>query len=176
MVFQPRKVERSGLAEAVSGRVLIYVHKAEMLEDVAARFPAGHYVMIDDKLRLLTAMKAIRGPRLTTVFVQQGHYAHCCFLAIVLGGFHLPIDDNHEVLLRNGVGDADDFKSELVEMAFQGSCQSLGIVVGCGPHFEHRRIVRDFARRQLSLLPSKASASEGLVAPRYDRIAPPRGL
>ena len=76
VVFQPRKVERSGLAEAVSGRVLIYVHKEEMLEDVAARFPAGHYVMIDDKLRLLTAMKAIWGPRLTTVFVQQGHYAH----------------------------------------------------------------------------------------------------
>src|SRR5512135_3000831 len=75
VVFQPRKVERSGLAEAVDGRVLIYVHKEEMLEDVAARFPAEHYVMVDDKLRLLTAMKAVWGPKLTTVFVQQGHYA-----------------------------------------------------------------------------------------------------
>jgi FMN phosphatase YigB (HAD superfamily) len=75
VVFQPRKVERSGLADAVGGRVLIYVHKEEMLEDVAARFPAEHYVMVDDKLRLLAAMKAVWGSRLTTVFVQQGHYA-----------------------------------------------------------------------------------------------------
>ena len=75
VVFQPRKVERSGLAEAVAGRVLIYVHKEEMLADVAARFPAEHYVMIDDKLRLLAAVKDVWGPRLTTVFVQQGHYA-----------------------------------------------------------------------------------------------------
>ncbi len=75
VVFQPRKVERSGLAEAVAGRVLIYVHKEEMLADVEARFPADHYVMVDDKLRLLAAMKDTWGDRLTTVFVQQGHYA-----------------------------------------------------------------------------------------------------
>jgi FMN phosphatase YigB (HAD superfamily) len=75
VVFQPRKVERSGLAEAVAGRVLIYVHKEEMRADIEARFPADHYVMVDDKLRLLAAMKAVWGKKLTTVFVQQGHYA-----------------------------------------------------------------------------------------------------
>ena len=71
----PARSQRSGLADAVDGRVLIYVHKEEMLEDVATRFPADHYVMMDDKLRLLTAMKDAWGARLTTVFVQQGHYA-----------------------------------------------------------------------------------------------------
>ncbi|HEX5416879.1 MAG TPA: HAD family hydrolase [Chloroflexota bacterium] len=76
VVFQPRKVERSGLWEAVEGRVLIYIHKEEMLDDVVARFPACHYVMVDDKLRILTAMKRAWGERLTTVFPRQGHYAH----------------------------------------------------------------------------------------------------
>jgi FMN phosphatase YigB (HAD superfamily) len=76
VVFQPRKVERSGLWEAVSGRVLIYIHKEEMLADVEERYPARRYVMIDDKLRILTAMKTIWRDRLTTVFVRQGHYAH----------------------------------------------------------------------------------------------------
>jgi FMN phosphatase YigB (HAD superfamily) len=75
VVFQPRKIERSGLFEAVEGRVLIYVHKEMELEDVARRFPAAHYVMIDDKLRLLTAIKGTWGARVTTVFVRQGHYA-----------------------------------------------------------------------------------------------------
>jgi FMN phosphatase YigB (HAD superfamily) len=75
VVFQPRKVQRSGLWEAAEGRVLIYVHKEEMLDLVEQRHPARHYVMIDDKLRILSAMKAIWGPRLTTVFVRQGHYA-----------------------------------------------------------------------------------------------------
>jgi len=75
VVFQPRKVERSGLFEAISGNVMIYVHKEEELTDVAQRFPADHYVMIDDKLRILTAMKKIWGAKLTTVFVRQGHYA-----------------------------------------------------------------------------------------------------
>ena len=76
VVFQPRKVQRSGLWDAVSGRVLIYIHKEEMLDDIARRYPAQRYVMVDDKLRILTAMKAVWGPRLTTVFVRQGHYAH----------------------------------------------------------------------------------------------------
>lgn len=76
VVFQPRKVERSGLWEAVEGRVLIYVHKEEMLDDVVARFPARHYLMVDDKLRILAAMKRAWGARLTTVFPRQGHYAH----------------------------------------------------------------------------------------------------
>ena len=75
VVFQPRKVERSGLLEAVDGNALIYVHKEKELDDVEKRYPAEHYVMVDDKLRILTAMKKVWGERLTTVFVRQGHYA-----------------------------------------------------------------------------------------------------
>ena len=75
VVFQPRKVERSGLSEAVNGNVLIYVHKEKELEDVEQRFPAKHYVMVDDKLRILAAMKGIWRERLTTVWPRQGHYA-----------------------------------------------------------------------------------------------------
>jgi FMN phosphatase YigB (HAD superfamily) len=75
VVFQPRKVERSGLLEAVEGHALIYVHKEHELDDVVQRFPADHYVMMDDKLRILTAMKKVWGDRLTTVFPRQGHYA-----------------------------------------------------------------------------------------------------
>ena len=75
VVFQPRKIHHSGLWQAVEGRVLIYVHKEQMLEQVAQAYPAHHYVMIDDKLRILAAMKQSWGDRLTTVFVRQGHYA-----------------------------------------------------------------------------------------------------
>ena len=75
VVFQPRKVQRSRLWEAVEGRVLIYIHKEEMLNDVEGRYPARHYVVVDDKLRILTAMKKIWGKRLTTVWPRQGHYA-----------------------------------------------------------------------------------------------------
>ena len=75
VVFQPRKIERSGLWQAVQGRVLIYIHKEIELDEVARRYPAQHYVMVDDKLRLLTAIKAIWGKRVTTVFPRQGHYA-----------------------------------------------------------------------------------------------------
>lgn len=75
VVFQPRKVQRAGLWDAVSGRVLIYLHKEQMLAAVERRYPAEHYVMIDDKLRILTAMKRVWGARLTTVFARQGHYA-----------------------------------------------------------------------------------------------------
>jgi FMN phosphatase YigB (HAD superfamily) len=75
VVFQPRKVQRSGLWEAVEGRVLIYIHKERMLADVERLYPAGHYVMVDDKLRILEAMKKGWGDRLTTIFVRQGHYA-----------------------------------------------------------------------------------------------------
>ena len=74
-VFQPRKVERSGLWQAFDGRVLIYVHKEQELDDVARLYPADHYVMIDDKLRILSAVKKIWGERVTTVFPKQGHYA-----------------------------------------------------------------------------------------------------
>jgi len=75
VVFQPRKVQQAALWDAVEGRVLIYVHKEQMLDAIAAAYPAQHYVMIDDKLRILSAMKAVWGARLTTVFVRQGHYA-----------------------------------------------------------------------------------------------------
>jgi len=75
VVFQPRKVERSGIWEAVAGDVLIYIHKEQMLDDVERRYPAARYVMVDDKLRILSAMKAQWRDRLTTVFVRQGHYA-----------------------------------------------------------------------------------------------------
>ena len=76
VVFQPRKVQRAGLWEAVEGRVLIYLHKERMLSAIEQRYPADHYVMIDDKLRILAAMKEVWGQRLTTVFPRQGHYAH----------------------------------------------------------------------------------------------------
>ncbi len=75
VVFQPRKIQRSGLWDAVQGRVLIYLHKQRMLDAVQRRFPARHYVMVDDKPKLLAAMKTVMGERVTTVFVRQGHYA-----------------------------------------------------------------------------------------------------
>jgi FMN phosphatase YigB (HAD superfamily) len=76
VVFQPRKVERSGLWEAVDGKVLIYIHKEEELDDVENRYPAERYVLIDDKLRILTAVKKVWDSRLTTVWPRQGHYAN----------------------------------------------------------------------------------------------------
>ncbi|HEX9006187.1 MAG TPA: HAD family hydrolase [Bacteroidota bacterium] len=76
VIFQPRKIWRSGLYEAVDGRVLIYIHKEQQLDDVEKHFPAEHYVLVDDKLRILTAVKRVWGERLTTVFPRQGHYAH----------------------------------------------------------------------------------------------------
>jgi FMN phosphatase YigB (HAD superfamily) len=75
VVFQPHKIQRSGLWEAVNGRVLIYIHKETMLDDVEQRYPAQHYVMVDDKLRILAEMKKVWGNRLTTIFPRQGHYA-----------------------------------------------------------------------------------------------------
>ncbi len=75
VVFQPRKIERSGIWDAVEGRVMIYVHKERELDHVQRRYPGAHYVMVDDKPNLLAAMKTALGPKLTTVFVRQGHYA-----------------------------------------------------------------------------------------------------
>ena len=75
VVFQPRKIERSGLFDAVDGNVLIYIHKERELDDVERRYPANHYVMVDDKLRLLAAIKDTWMSRVTTIFVRQGHYA-----------------------------------------------------------------------------------------------------
>ena len=74
-IFQPRKIMRSGLWEAFGGHVMIYVHKEKELEDVARRYPAAHYTLIDDKTRILAAVKAVWGDRVTTVFPKQGHYA-----------------------------------------------------------------------------------------------------
>lgn len=74
-VFQPRKIERSGLWEAVKGDVLIYVHKEKALDDVERLYPARHYVMVDDKLRILHALRQVWRQRVTTVFPRQGHYA-----------------------------------------------------------------------------------------------------
>ena len=76
VVFQPLKIERSGLHAAVEGRVLLYVHKELELDDVVRRFPADHYVLVDDKIRLLTAFKRVWDARVTTIFPRQGHYAH----------------------------------------------------------------------------------------------------
>jgi len=75
VVFQPRKIERSGLFDAVDGNVLIYVHKEQELDDVAQQYPARQYVLVDDKLRILAAVKKVWSSRVTTVFPRQGHYA-----------------------------------------------------------------------------------------------------
>jgi FMN phosphatase YigB (HAD superfamily) len=76
VVFQPRKIECSGLFDAVERNVLIYIHKERELDDVERRYPAAHYVLVDDKIRILSAIKSVWNTRVTTVFVRQGHYAH----------------------------------------------------------------------------------------------------
>lgn len=76
VVFQPRKIERSGIFEAVDGHVLIYIHKEEALDDVEQRYPAEHYLLVDDKPRILHAVKKMWGDRVTTIFPRQGQYAH----------------------------------------------------------------------------------------------------
>ncbi len=75
IVFQPRKIQHAGIWDAVAGHVLIYLHKERVLDHVQRRYPAAHYVMVDDKPNLLAAMKAVMGGKLTTIFVRQGHYA-----------------------------------------------------------------------------------------------------
>ena len=75
-VFQPRKIERSGLAAAVDDRILIYVHKEAALDDIKRRYPARHYVLMDDKLRILSAVKGAWGEHVTTVFPRQGTFAN----------------------------------------------------------------------------------------------------
>ena len=75
VVFQPHKIHDSGLFDVFEGAVLIYIHKEQELEDVERRYPADHYVIIDDKLRILTEVKKIWDQKVTTVFVKQGHYA-----------------------------------------------------------------------------------------------------
>jgi FMN phosphatase YigB (HAD superfamily) len=75
IVFQPRKIQRSGIWHAVGGEVMIYLHKERVLDHMQRRYPAAHYVMVDDKPNLLAAMKTVLDAKLTTVFVRQGHYA-----------------------------------------------------------------------------------------------------
>lgn len=92
IVFQPRKVQRSGIWDAVEGKVLIYLHKQHMLEAVQRRFPARHYVMVVDKPGLLAAMKTVMGERMTTVFVRQGHYASALAGHVIAPASDMTID------------------------------------------------------------------------------------
>jgi hypothetical protein len=75
VVFQPHKIYRSGIYDAINGEVLIYIHKEQELDDVAQRYPADHYVLVDDKVKILASVKKQWGKRVTTVFPRQGHYA-----------------------------------------------------------------------------------------------------
>ena len=102
VVFQPRKVERSGLWNAVCGRVLIYIHKEQMLDDVERRYPADRYVMVDDKVRILAEMKKVWRHRLTSVFVRQGHYAHDASLLAAYPAADVTIERISDL---TGVGD-----------------------------------------------------------------------
>jgi FMN phosphatase YigB (HAD superfamily) len=106
IVFQPRKIQRSGIWEAVEGRVMIYVHKEKALDHMQRRFPAKHYVMVDDKANLLAAMKSVLGARLTTVFVRQGHYALAAESNSVVPAPDLVIDRIGDLLNHNST----DFK------------------------------------------------------------------
>lgn len=110
VVFQPRKVRRSGLWDAVEGRVMITLHKEQVLEMIAGRYPARHYVLVDDKLRLLTAFKEQWGSRVTTVFPRQGHYARDPDILAAFPAADLTIERIGELLhhdlptLRGGPG------------------------------------------------------------------------
>ncbi len=101
VVFQPLKVERSGIWDSVQGKVLIYIHKEQELADVEQRFPADHYVLIDDKLRILTAVKKVWGSRVTTVFPRQGHYALDAKLVASLPPADITIDRIGDLLKFN---------------------------------------------------------------------------
>ena len=100
-VFQPRKIERSGLWEVFKDQVLIYVHKETMLEDVEKLYPAQHYMMVDDKLRLLAAIKKIWRQRVTTVFVKQGHYANDPETLASYPSADIHVDHIHDLLGYN---------------------------------------------------------------------------
>jgi FMN phosphatase YigB (HAD superfamily) len=92
VVFQPRKVERSGIFATVQGEVLIYIHKEKALADVERRYPAEHYVLLDDKLRILTAVRNVWRERVTTVFVRQGMYAHDAKIVAAFPAADLTVD------------------------------------------------------------------------------------
>jgi FMN phosphatase YigB (HAD superfamily) len=117
VVFQPRKVQRSGLWDAVEGRVLIYIHKEQMLDTVVQRYPAGHYVMVDDKLRILAAMKAALGNELTTIFPRQGHYALDAKIVTAYPPADITVERIGELLYYGlpallGIGDAGHAEQE----------------------------------------------------------------
>jgi FMN phosphatase YigB (HAD superfamily) len=118
VVFQPRKVERAGLAKVVDGDVLIYIHKEEALDDVERRFPAEHYVLVDDKLRILDAVKQIWKERVTTVLPRQGQYAHD---AKVIGA--LPPAD----VTIERIGDLLDYNVAQLRAASRGFASSLKV-------------------------------------------------
>jgi FMN phosphatase YigB (HAD superfamily) len=108
VVFQPRKIEHAGLSKAVEGRVLIYIHKEKALDDIERRYPAEHYVIVDDKLHILTTVKQLWGERVTTVFPRQGAYAHD---PTVIGAFP-PADVTIE-----RIGDLLDYDLRLLQVA-----------------------------------------------------------
>src|SRR5688572_18082161 len=114
-VFQPRKVVRSGLWGAVEGRVLIYLHKEEMLDDVESEYPAEHYVFVDDKPRLLAAVKQAWGNRVITVFARQGHYAHDPVALKTFGPSDVSIQRISDLL------EFKEFKYEKYRGALEGS-------------------------------------------------------
>jgi FMN phosphatase YigB (HAD superfamily) len=101
VVFQPRKIERSGLFDAVDGHVLIYVHKERELDDIEQRYPADHYVLVDDKLRILAAIKEIWRDRVTTVQPLQGHYAKDPLLQAAYAAADLTINRIGDLLDSN---------------------------------------------------------------------------
>jgi FMN phosphatase YigB (HAD superfamily) len=103
IVFQPRKIQRSGLWRAVDGRVIVGLHKERSLDDMRQRYPASHYVMVDDKPQLLVAMKRLLGAELTTVFVRQGHYAAESRNAVFDPAPNVCIDHIAELLERNAI-------------------------------------------------------------------------
>lgn len=106
IVFQPRKIQHSGIWDAVGGRVMIYLHKEKVLDHMQRRFPAEHYVMVDDKANLLAAMKLALGAQLTTVFVRQGHYALAAESNSVVPAPDLAIERIGDLLNHN----LNDFK------------------------------------------------------------------
>jgi FMN phosphatase YigB (HAD superfamily) len=101
IVFQPRKIRHAGIWDAVEGRVMIYVHKEKVLDHVQQRYPAEHYVMVDDKAQLLAAMKSVLGTSLTTVFVRQGHYALAAESKSVIPAPDMTIECIGELLNHN---------------------------------------------------------------------------
>lgn len=108
MVLQPRKIRRSGIWDAVEGRVLVDIHKERELGPLQMRFPAQHYVMIDDKPQILAAMKTILGTKLTTVFVKQGHYA--------LDSTKTPINPSPDITI-DSIGDLLDSNTTTAQVA-----------------------------------------------------------